>query len=197
MCRVRILFRSASSEPMVKLTDKNIKWIIRHTETLKDETTKSVSLMYKISHRRVQQLRKEYKDTGDIPRLISTRRPKTELSDSDKEIIRKAWDENRVGARLLYYDLKSKGHKIPHNKINRYFIDHNLTIPDPQKQKKRKRRPYQRNRSGSLVHGDWHRTSESHPHAIVWLDDASRYALSGDEFKEATSEHSIETFKIA
>jgi hypothetical protein len=31
----------------------------------------------------------------------------------------------------------------------------------------------------------------------VWLDDASRYALAGCEFKEATSEHSIETFKNA
>ncbi|VVB96755.1 Uncharacterised protein [uncultured archaeon] len=93
---------------MVKLTDKNIKWIIRHTEMLEDETTKSISLIYKISQRRVQQLRKEYKDTGDIPRLISTRRPKTELSDNDKEIISKAWDEKRVGARLLYYDLKER-----------------------------------------------------------------------------------------
>ncbi len=135
---------------MVKLTDKNIKWIIRHTEMLKDETTKSISLIYKISKRRIQ-LRKEYKETGDIPRLISTRRPKTELSASDKETIKKAWTENRVGARLLYYDLKSKGYKIPHNKINKYLIDHNLTIPNPQKQKKRKRCRYQRNRSGSLV----------------------------------------------
>jgi hypothetical protein len=42
---------------MVKLTDKNIKWIIRHAEIQKDETTKSISLMYKISQRRVQQLR--------------------------------------------------------------------------------------------------------------------------------------------
>ncbi len=31
----------------------------------------------------------------------------------------------------------------------------------------------------------------------MWLDDASRYALAGCEFKEATSEHSIETFKNA
>ncbi len=32
---------------------------------------------------------------------------------------------------------------------------------------------------------------------IVWLDDASIYALTGGEFNEATSEHSIETFKVA
>ncbi len=179
---------------MVKLTDKNIKWIIRHIEIQKDETTKSISIMYKISERRVQQLRKEYKDTGEIPRLITSRRPKTELSDKDKQIIKNSWDKKRVGARLLFYDLKAEGHKIPHNKINKYLLDNNLTIPDPKKQKQRKRCRYERKHSGSLVHGDWHRTSESHPHAIVWLDDASRYALAGDEFNEATSEHSIQTF---
>ena len=73
----------------------------------------------------------------------------------------------------------------------------NLTIPDIKKQKQRKRYRYERKHSGSLIHGDWHRSSESHPHVIVWMDDASRYALSGEEFKEATSEHSIETFKTA
>jgi hypothetical protein len=45
--------------------------------------------------------------------LITSRRPKTELSDKDKEIIKNLWDKKRVGARLLFYDLKSKGYKIP------------------------------------------------------------------------------------
>ncbi len=53
--------------------------------------------------------------------MIDSRRPRTEL-DSDKEIIKKAWDKKRVGARLLFYDLKSEGHKIPHNKINNYLL---------------------------------------------------------------------------
>ncbi len=79
---------------MVKLTDKNIKWIIRHTEIQKDETTESISVMYKISQRRVQQLRKEYKETGIIPKLIASRRPKTELSDYDKEIIKELKKEH-------------------------------------------------------------------------------------------------------
>lgn len=33
-----------------------------------------------------------------------------------------------------------------------------------------------------------------HPHAIVWMDDASRYIFYGGEYAEATAEHSIETF---
>src|SRR3990172_8196133 len=178
---------------MVKLTEKNIKWIIRHTEIQKDETTESISMMYKISERRVQQIRKEYKDTGEIPRLIKSRRPKTELSDRDEEIIRKAWESTRVGARLLFYDLKSEGYKIPHNKINKYLLANNLTIPDLKKQKQRKRCRYERKHTGSLIHGDWHRTSESHPHVIVWIDDASRRALAGGEVAPATAGGAVAT----
>ena len=47
------------------------------------------------------------------------------------------------------------------------------TRPNSRKQGKRKRCRYEREHSGSLLHGDWHRTTENHPYAIVWLDDAS------------------------
>ncbi|MCX9088386.1 MAG: hypothetical protein OIN90_12590 [Candidatus Methanoperedens sp.] len=40
--------------------------------------------------------------------------------------------------------MKSEGHKIPHNKINKYLLDNNFTIPDPKKQKQRKRCRYER-----------------------------------------------------
>jgi len=182
---------------MVKLKEKSIRWIIRHTEIIKDETTDSISRMYNISKRRVQQLRKQYRDKGEIPKLIKSRRPRTELTDNEKKIILAIWNEKRLGGRLLYHELKSRGYKIPHNKIHKYLRANNLTVPNPKKQKQRKRCRYERDHTGSLIHGDWHRTTENHPHAIVWLDDASRYALSGGEFKEATSEHSIETFRTA
>ena len=35
---------------------------------------------------------------------------------------------------------------------------------EPRKQKKRKRCRYERDHSGSLIQGDFHRTSENHPH---------------------------------
>ena len=60
-----------------------------------------------------------------------------------------------------------------------------------------KRCRYERKHTCSLVHSDWHRTSIDHPHVIVWLNDASRYALSGGEFPETTGEHSIATFQKA
>ncbi|OYT59635.1 hypothetical protein B6U81_05735, partial [Thermoplasmatales archaeon ex4484_30] len=59
-----------------------------------------------------------------------------------------------------------------------------------------------------MIHGDWHRRTDDDPHAIIWVDDASRYILAwvddasryilaGDEFDTATSEYSIQTFRKA
>jgi len=72
-----------------------------------------------------------------------------------------------------------------------------MTIPNPNKEKKPKRCRYEREHTFSLVHGDWHRTTEGHPHAIGWLDDASRFVLACKEFEHATVENIIESFKEA
>jgi putative transposase len=141
---------------------------------------------------------KEYKQTGKPPCLNPCRRPKGKpLTSVEKEIIEQAWKDTRFGARLLYHELKLRGYRIPHHKINRHLLQKKKTVPNPNKQKKRKRCRYERDHSFSLVHGDWHRTSIDHPYAIVWMDDASRYILSGGEFSEATAEHSIKTMQKA
>lgn len=181
---------------MTKLTDKKIRFICRHSADVGDWANEQLARQYDVSLRRIQQLVKEYKQTGKLPCLDLKRRPKGKpLTTVEKEIIDTAWEETRFGARLLYHEIKRRGYKVPHHKINRYLLRRKRTLPNPNKQKKRKRCRYERDHSFSLVHGDWHRTSLDHPHAIVWLDDASRYALCGSEFPEATAEHSIETFQ--
>ena len=56
---------------------------------------------------------------------------------------------------------------------------------------------YEREHSGSLLHGDWHRSSLSHPYVILWEDDASRKILSGGEFDTTSTERAIETLQAA
>jgi len=65
-------------------------------------------------------------------------------------------------------------------------------VPNPRKQQKRKRCRYDREHSGSLVHGDWHWTSVNHPNAIIRLDDALRMALAGGDFSQAIQVESID-----
>jgi putative transposase len=183
---------------MTKLTDKKIRYICRHRVNIGDWTTERLARQYNVSHRRIQQLVKEYKQTGKFPCLNPKRRPKGKpLTKFDKEIIDKAWEDTRFGARLLYHEIKRRGYHIAHHKINKYLLQTGRTIPNPNKQKKRKRCRYERTHSFSLIHGDWHRTTEDHPHAIVWLDDASRYVLIGGEYPNANMENSIKTMQDA
>lgn len=183
---------------MTKLTDRKIRFICKHIVDVKDWTINTISIQYNITHRRVQQLVKYYRDTDKFPNLNKNRRPKgPPLAKEEKEIVDKIWAEKHFGARMLYRELKLRGYKIPHHKIHQYLSHTDKSIPNPNKQKKRKRCRYEREHSFSLVHGDWHRTTEDHPHAILWLDDASRFILAGGEFAEASMEHSIDTFQDA
>ena len=183
---------------MTKLTDKKIKFICKHGVDIGDWKNKQLAVQFEVTERRIQQLVKEYKETGKYPKLNHSRRPKGPLlTEEEKQIIETSWKEKRLGARLLFYEIQRRGYKISHQKINKYLLQKGWTIPNPRKQKKRKRCRYERKHSFSLVHGDWHRTSKKHLFAIVWLDDASRFAITGREFTESSLEHSIETFQVA
>ena len=183
---------------MTKLSDRKIRFICRHVVDIRDWTIAQVSVQYNITPRRTQQLVKHYKTTGKFPNLNKKRRPNAPpLSKEEKKIIDVIWDKKHFGARMLYRELKLQGFKIPHHKIHTYLSRTSRSKPNPNKQKKRKRCRYERKHSFSLIHGDWHRTSKDHPHAIIWLDDASRFIVAGGEFSEATADHSIETFQQA
>ena len=183
---------------MTKLSDRKIRYICRHVEDTKDMSVAEAAVHYGVTVRRVQQLTKKYRDTGQIPVLNKNRRPRSApLSQREKDIINLVWKEKRIGARMMYHQLKNMGLKIPLHKIQEYYKATGRTKPNPRKQRKRKRCRYERKHSFSLLHTDWHRTSVNHPNVIVWLDDASRMILAGGEFDEATTEHSIATLEKA
>ena len=174
---------------MTKLTNKKIKWITN--EVVKREVdTDIVARVMKVSQRRVQQIVKYYIEHGEYLQLNMTRRPSTELNDEQKRMINLVWDENRLGARLLHVHLKEECHvKIPKNKIHQYLTATKRSVPNPRKQKKRKRCRYEREHSFSLLHTDW--TQYEDLQVIAYLDDASRNILSLGEFSEATSENAL------
>jgi len=204
MCSVRKLFRQTlgfnpefiSELGMTKLTNTKLKWIIRQNK--KGLDTKEIADAMNVSRRRIQQIIKRYTLIEIMPSLIKTRRPKTYLSDEEKKAIDKAFEETLLSPRLIYYELKRRGTSVAKNKIYNYLKEKGKVIPNKNKQKKRKRCRYERHHSGSLVHGDTHRTSEDHPYCLLWNDDASRKILSGIEsFKPMNNKQSIKSFDEA
>jgi len=180
---------------MVKLTDKKITWIVRNVAGEK-VSTKEAARTYGITQRRAQQLVRAYREEGEVPKLNPDRRPRTYLTEEDRRIIDDVWEETRFGSRHLYKELRRRGYRIPKNKILDHLRRTGKSIPNPNKQKKRRRCGYEREHSFSLVHA-YHRRCENDPYAIAWLDDASRMVLSCGEFDEATTEHAIDTFDQA
>lgn len=181
---------------MTKLNKKRIKWLVDQV-VRQDKKPGDAATVYNVTERRVQQLVQYYKATKKYPELNQARRPQTHLSLEQEQAIEKAYSETMLTPRMLYHELKRRGSYAPKNKIYVFMKANGLVKNEPNKQKKRKRCRYEREHSCSLVHADYHRTSESDPHCIFWLDDASRKILSGGEFESPNAENAINTFKEA
>ena len=133
-----------------------------------------------------------------MPVLDPRRRPPTPpLTDEQKRLIDHEWRRSPRGPTKLWKALARQGVRLPHQKVYLYAKSQGWTRPNPRKQKKRSRVRSERQHSGFLLHGDYHRTTDQHPHVILWEDDASRKVLAGGEFTENTAQHAIETLREA
>jgi transposase InsO family protein len=187
---------------VTKLTDARIvhavRQAIRGMEGLHHETNGQMAARWGVTPRRIRQVLQRWRQTGEIPTLDPNRRPRgPPLTQDEKRRIADAWGRSPRGATKIWRDLRTQGVKIPKHQIHNFLRSRGWSTPNPRKQKKRSRVRYERAHTGSLLHGDWHRTSENDPHCILWLDDASRYVLAGGEFESATGELSIQTLQAA
>ena len=182
---------------MTKLNKTKIKWLIRQVIKF-NKRPEDIAPVYGITARRVRQLVQSFRKTGKMPELSQKRRPETPLTQKQIQTINTVFNETRLSPKLLYFELKFRGQKISKNKLYEQLKRKGLVKPTPSKQKQRKRCRYERKHSGSLLHGDGHRTSVKHPYCMLWMDDASRKLLSGIESKTAlTNKHSIQTMREA
>jgi putative transposase len=166
-----------------------INWVLKN-----GESTADVARDLNISQRWIQQFIKHFNEKGEFPVLNMKRRPKTYLSDEQKELIKQAYSELFLGAKLLRHHIRARySQNIPQNKIHKYLIELGFAKPDPRKQKKRKRCRYERKHSLSLLHADWCECYGKH--MIAYEDDASRKILSIGEFENATTENAISILK--
>ena len=126
-----------------------------------------------------------------MPELSPLRRPQTLLAEEQKAAIDAAFADTKLSPRLLYYELRRRKMSVPKNKVYEYLRAQGVVLPDPSKQKQRKRCRYERKHSGSLVHIDWHRTSIKHPYCILYEDDASRKILAGMESHRLSAKKAV------
>ena len=103
---------------IVKLNGKKIRWII--AQKLKGESTSTIAEIPWISARRVQQIYKEYVDTGQPPQVGNNLgRPHKELSFDEKKLVDHAYSDYKFGACYL---------EILIEIIVRFLITESITI---------------------------------------------------------------------
>ncbi len=175
---------------MVRLKERKLEWAFKQKE--KGIKNEDLAFHCGVKVRRFQQLHREYKMTGKIPQLNWKRRPKTYLTDEQKQLIdisiKNSLLKNAVALRLYikkYYDIN-----MPHNKIHSYLLKKGISEEDEKKKKQRIYHLYQRNHSFSLGHLDWH-VSKCIPgkQVCVLIDDASRNIVCGDEYDRQLEEY--------
>jgi len=84
----------------VKLNKRNIRYIINHKK--KGESSKAIAKDIKISRRRVEQIWKEYKETGVEQVLgMNLGRPKKPYNPEEADVVKEAFNRFKFGARML------------------------------------------------------------------------------------------------
>jgi putative transposase len=137
-----------------KLTDKKIRWIIRELEdgTHPDEIARFV----RVTKRRINQLKRKYRDEGIIPQLKDPGRKKKPLDPQFEQIIIEAYHIYQSGPVILEKIIKVHyGIAIPHNTIYQIMLMHQLVVENPRKKRQRKWVRFERKHSMSLWQGDW------------------------------------------
>jgi len=138
----------------MKLNKTKVRYILRQNR--KGVTTEEIAQDVKVSQRRVQQIIKEYKDTGQGPVLgEKVGRPRKTFIEIEAEVIRASHARYRIGARMLETVIR-KQFKIciSHNRIHMYLKAEGLAQEDLKKQKRRKWVRYERKHSLSAGHID-------------------------------------------
>jgi putative transposase len=184
---------------VTKLTDSRIAYLVHQSQARWDgDSLPQIAARWGVTRRWLRKLLQRWRQSGVVPRLNPLRRPPgPPLTEAQKERIAEEWQRVPRGSTQIWKALARRGIHLPHQKVYLYLRSQGWATPNPRKQKPRHRCRYERDHSGSLLHADYHRTSENHPHCILWLDDASRMILSGGEFAEATSDHAVETLSEA
>jgi putative transposase len=174
----------------MKLNKTKVRYILRQNrkEVAREEIARDV----KVSQRRVQQIIREYKDTGHEPVLgEKVGRPCKPFTEKETEVIRAAHARYRFGAHAGDCDPETIKICISHNRIHMYLKATGLAQEDLKKQKRRKWVRYERKHSMSAGHIDWHEWDGTDVKVCVILDDASRMVLAGGEFTEINTENSM------
>ena len=161
-------------------------------------TTYQARKIARISIRRVNQVWKEYNETGRIPDIGKKNgRPEIPLQEGEITMVKEAYNKYRVSAATLEKLIERDYNRhIGHNRIHKVMLKLGLAKKKDKKDiRKKKWIRYQRRHSLTAVHIDWYYDGKTWAFGVE--DDASRKILALVECSNATTDKSIEGMEEA
>ena len=79
---------------MRKLTNKKIRWIIRQLD--KGTPVKEIAAVMRVTPRRIYQLKKQYRETGNIPELKQPGRKPKQIDPDTERIVLEAYQKYKL-----------------------------------------------------------------------------------------------------
>lgn len=174
----------------MKLNKGRVRKIV--VELNKGNSAAKLAAGFSVTKRRVNQVYASYLKTGVPPNIgEGVGRPVKPILDWEKDVVRQAHADQRVGARRLEKVIKQDyTQEISHNRIHAILLELGLAKPNPKKQKRRSYCSYEREHSLTAVHLDWH-TNKREEHVLAVIDDASRKIIAGGEFAAESVETTL------
>lgn len=184
---------SSFDTPFMGLSNEKIRKTIAYVKK-HGLSTKYVADKYDVSQRRIQQVVKEYNDTGEVPTLKKRgRKPYADYPEYLEERVIRAKKKLRISAvGIGHYLRKTYDIHVGNDIIHDILLKNGLAQENPNMRVRKK--PwirYERKHSLTAVHIDWHQVSDDE-----WVccaeDDSSRKILSGYECERRSADASIQ-----
>lgn len=107
-------------------------------------------------------------------------------------------DYPAVGAVFIEKMLRFNGITLSHNRIHKFLVKNEMSNIEPKKSRPRKYVRYERSKSNSLWHTDYHQLVNEALECrqfIAYEDDSSRFITGYGAFRHATTYNAITTFR--
>ncbi len=185
------MYRSRKDERR-RLDEKAINYIVR--ELGKGRRTSHVAEEMKVSQRRVQQLRTEFRRTGRPHVPLRPGRGAVRPSREQADAVMDACRTEPAGVTRTAKYVRGMGVLISYSLVYRIMKGHNAVTPSAAKSRRRKWVRYERRYSNAMWHTDWHEMKDHRFQGyqlITYLDDAPGCVTGAAVCREATSENAV------
>jgi putative transposase len=149
---------------------------------------------FQVTRQRVYQLITQFKKSGKYPTNRRTGRKPQPIDARTEKLILESYRANNVGPTYLEKKIEEvHGIHIPHNRIYRVLLDHDLVEINMRKRQQRKYVRYERTHSMSMWQGDWKEfeLDGSKRWLVAFMDDSSRLITCYGVFDAPTTENTI------